>query len=156
VTTSHWRENDSKKFPLALATIMLLWDSNFIPQHPYVSPIVLARSRFLHFKVLNDIRFLNICHLLFQVFYLTTESSNSFEIVKKTVNEEESALSICANQVALHKGQIGSSSEVSCYTGVLARLQQHDTLQLHQIEQNRLIIFNQGFSHWGIVRMQSR
>lgn len=95
---------------------------------------------------------------ILQVFYLTTEISNSFEIVRwrglrKAVRSE--TLTLCANQATARSPSAGHATEVSCYTGVVAAMDPGDRLSLHQIEQDRVILFSQGFSHWGVIRLQN-
>lgn len=86
------------------------------------------------------------------MYYLTSEPSNSFEIIRSRSHHEDETLTLCAKNLPPQSSR--NRMEITCYTGVMAQLEAGDRLSLYQIEKNRVIVLSPGFSHWGLVKLQ--
>jgi hypothetical protein len=87
------------------------------------------------------------------VYYLTTESSNSFSIsLREEGKSSPEELALCSANAA----GSGKSSEVSCFTSVVRFLNATDRVFVYQRERNRRMILRDGFSFFGLVHLNSQ
>ncbi|XP_069671388.1 uncharacterized protein [Periplaneta americana] len=87
-----------------------------------------------------------------QVYYLTTEESNSYSInLQKEGKDSVEELALCST----HAAGGGRSSEVSCFTSVVRFLNTTDLIYVRQRERNRRMILRDGYSFFGVVHLNS-
>lgn len=80
-------------------------------------------------------------------------ASNSFEILTYKNNQtyrDHRTLAACSKS----NGDDIDSDRITCYTGTAVILNANDKIYLNQIEQNRVIDFNKGYSYFGIIKMK--
>ncbi|PSN38931.1 hypothetical protein C0J52_11872 [Blattella germanica] len=91
--------------------------------------------------------------IVFQVFYLTPELTNSFII---TLQEQDKSkledLALCSANGSSNK----QTTEVSCFTSLVRFLNTTDRIFLRQRERKRRIILREGHSFLGVVLLNGK
>ncbi|XP_021915953.1 uncharacterized protein LOC110828012 isoform X4 [Zootermopsis nevadensis] len=88
-----------------------------------------------------------------QVYYLTTESSNSFAIrLREEGKSSPEELALCSVKATGN----GETSEVSCFTSVVRFLNATDRLFVWQRERNRRVILRDGCTFFGVVHLNGK
>lgn len=88
-----------------------------------------------------------------QVYYTTTESSNSFSIkLREKGKSSHEELAVCSVNIAVKQYM----SEVSCFTSVVRFLNATDRVFLWQRERNRRMVLRNGFSFFGFVHLSGK
>lgn len=87
-----------------------------------------------------------------QIYYHTTSPKNSYSIcVRSEGSSVEHVIARCS-AVGTNNSQI---TEISCFTAGVKILKKNDRVYLKQIEKNRLINLRDGYSFFGLVRLNN-